>query len=115
MFIQWNVKELFSMIAQLITFGQFFEAAMLVCFGISWPIDIVKSLRSRRTEGKSLLFMVVIMVGYCFGIVAKFAESARTGDALPLVTILYALNLLFVAIDIVLYLRFRGAAVIKHK
>ena len=32
------------------------EAGMLVCFGISWPFNIAKSLRSRTAKGKSVAF-----------------------------------------------------------
>ena len=40
------------------------EAAMVLCFGISWPVAIVKSWKSRTTKGKSLVFMLFIWVGY---------------------------------------------------
>ena len=92
------------------TAGQVFEAGMLVCFGISWPIDILKSLRTRRTEGKSLAFMVIIWGGYCLGILAKGVKAAAPGGAWEPVTVLYALNWIFVAVDILLYLHFRKAA-----
>ena len=41
-----------------------FELGMLFCFGVCWPISIYKSLKTKRTEGKSLLFMVVVWLGY---------------------------------------------------
>jgi len=41
-----------------------FEAGMLICFGASWPLDIYKSLKSRSTAGKSVMFMFVLCVGY---------------------------------------------------
>ena len=97
------------MIAQWAATGQAFEAGMLICFGISWPVDILKSLRVRRTEGKSLAFMVIILAGYCLGITAKLVEAAPPDKALKPVLALYILNWLFVAIDILLYLRFRSA------
>ena len=84
---------------------------MLVCFGFSWPVDIIKSLRCRRTEGKSLAFMTLVLVGYAFGTMAKFALAARPGASLEPVTILYALNFVFVATDIALYVRFSRAGV----
>ena len=91
------------------TVGQVFEAGMLACFGVSWPVDILKSLRSRRTEGKSLAFMVIILIGYCSGLIAKFVKASAPDVNLEMVTVLYALNLTFVAIDIGLYLHFRKA------
>ncbi len=86
---------------------EMFEAGMLVCFGISWPVDIIKTLRTRRTAGKSLAFMTLVLIGYCSGLSAKFVEAWVNGAAPKTVTILYALNLVFVAVDIALYLRFR--------
>ena len=44
-----------------------FEFLMLVCFGFSWPFAIMKSLKSRSTKGKSLMFMLLVELGYVFG------------------------------------------------
>jgi len=48
-----------------------FEFLMLCCFGFSWPFSIAKSLKSKTTKGKSLGFMVLIELGYVFGIIHK--------------------------------------------
>ena len=45
---------------------------MLVCFGLSWPFNIAKSLRSRTARGKSIAFEVLIILGYLFGLIGKF-------------------------------------------
>lgn len=84
------------------------EAFMIACFGVSWPISIFKTLRARRVEGKSLLFLFLIFSGYLAGVAGKFLK-ANGGYPEP-VTILYALNALLVGIDICLYLRFRPKA-----
>ena len=89
---------------------QFLEAAMLVCFGISWPIDILKTLRTRVTAGKSLGFMSMVFLGYCLGMSAKFIAASHAGRPLEPVFIMYALNALFVATDIVLTVKFSRAA-----
>ena len=44
---------------------------MLFCFGFSWPFSIAKSIRTRSTKGKSLMFMLLILAGYVFGIIHK--------------------------------------------
>lgn len=44
-----------------------FETIMLVCFGVSWPFNIYKSLRSRTAKGKSLQFEILVVIGYLFG------------------------------------------------
>ena len=59
-------------------YAQVFEALMVICFGISWPVSIAKSLKSRSTKGKSLLFMVFIDIGYIFGIVGKILSGNIT-------------------------------------
>lgn len=95
------------MIATVLTTGQVLEAGMLICFGVSWPVDILKALRTRRTEGKSLAFMVLIFVGYLFGLTAKLVRAAQAQAAPEAVTALYAVNAVFIAVDIALYLKFR--------
>ena len=75
-----------------------FEAVMLLCFGFAWPVSIIRSIRSRSTKGKSLLFLIIIGIGYVSGIVHKFLFSK------DIVLILYILNACMVSIDIVLFL-----------
>lgn len=77
-----------------------FEILMLVCFGLSWPISIVKTLRTRMVLGKSALFMWIICIGYLSGIVHKLLYSRDW------IIALYALNLLLVAIDLFLYFKY---------
>ena len=76
-----------------------FEIGMLVCFGFAWPTAIHKSLRSKSIEGKSLIFIYVILFGYIFGILHKLIFS------LDFVLILYIFNLLLVFTDLMLYYR----------
>ena len=76
-----------------------FEAGMLVCFGAAWPVSIYKSSVSKSTKGKSLLFMIVILVGYAFGILHKSFVY------MDWVIVLYILNFVMVAADIGLYFR----------
>ncbi len=77
-----------------------FEALMLLCFGLSWPISIAKALRTKKVEGKSPVFMAVICLGYLSGILHKLLY------ALDWVIALYILNLVMVAADLVLYFRY---------
>ena len=86
---------------------QVLEGVMLFCFGVSWPVAILKTWRTRRTEGKSFAFLVMVFVGYLAGTAAKLFR-AHEGSAWPEpVTILYVLNGAFVATDMCLYLRYR--------
>lgn len=81
-----------------------FEIIMLMCFGFAWPTSIMKSLRSKSVEGKSVLFLYVILMGYIFGIIHKFTYN------LDFVVLLYMLNFVMVFIDLLLYYRNRRLA-----
>lgn len=78
----------------------FFEAVMLLCFGVSWPISIAKSLRTKRVSGKSPLFMTVILLGYVSGLVHKLLYDPDG------VIVLYLLNAVLVAVDLSLYFHY---------
>lgn len=82
--------------------SQIFEAIMVICFGMSWPLSVYKSWKSRTAKGKSLLFEVFIWVGYVCGIVGKIVT-----DNITYVFIFYVLNIVMVSIDICLYVRNR--------
>ena len=79
----------------------FFELGMLLCFGVSWPINVVKSYRMRTAKGKSLPFLIAIFVGYISGITHKLLYSR------DLVLVVYIINLLMVSADMLLYFRNR--------
>ena len=78
-----------------------FEIIMILCFGAAWPFSIVRSLKSRSTQGKSPFFLAVIFTGYLAGLLHKILYS------LDPVIILYALNTLMVGFDLILYFRNR--------
>lgn len=86
-----------------------FEAIMLICFGAAWPLSIWKSISSKSTKGKSLLFMVVIFVGYLSGTVHKIFFS------FDLIIILYIFNAVMVFTDLMLYFRNRKAELDSEK
>lgn len=74
-----------------------FEILMLICFGFAWPTSIYKSITSKSIEGKSVLFLYIIMAGYTFGIINKFINDP------DYVIALYAINFLMVFADLMLY------------
>lgn len=78
------------------------EAGMLVCFGISWPFNIAKSIRSRTAKGKSVIYEILVVVGYFFGLAAKII----LGDV-NYVMIFYIVDILMVTTDIILTFRNR--------
>jgi lipopolysaccharide export LptBFGC system permease protein LptF len=95
------------MIAAAPSMGQLFEGLMLVCFGFSWPFAIWKTYRTKRTEGKSMIFLVLVILGYFSGMIAKFYRAATEHTQIEPVTALYGVLALFVAIDLVLVIRYR--------
>ena len=80
--------------------SQFLEAVMVVLFGISWPLNTMKSLKSRTAKGKSLPFLIFIWVGYIAGIASKLVSGNIT-----YVFVFYVLNLIMVSVDFCLYFR----------
>ena len=74
------------------------ETAMLVCFGLSWPINLVKAIKSKTARATSLKFLLLITFGYLCGIAAKLVSHQ-----LNYVLAVYILNLLVVAANLVVY------------
>ena len=79
--------------------AQIFETIMLVCFGLSWPFNITKSLRARTAKGKSVMFEIVIIIGYA----GKFISGNIT-----YVAAFYVADILMVSIDLALTFRNRA-------
>ena len=75
-----------------------YEVVMLVCFGAAWPLSIYRSWVTGSNGGKSLFFLIVILVGYLAGILHKLFENYDR------VIFLYVLNCVLVSIDISIFL-----------
>ena len=80
--------------------GAIFETIMLVCFGLSWPINVVKAYKARTTKGTSLPFILLIITGYFAGITAKIVNGQFN-----YVFIVYIINLLILMLNIIVYFR----------
>ncbi len=81
--------------------SELFEILMVISFGVSWPLNVMKSYKARTTKGKSLAFLVLIFFGYICGIISKLsAESYKW-----YVLFFYVLNFVMVGADLVLYVR----------
>ena len=80
--------------------ASFLEGCMIICFGLSWPLSIMRSYRSRSTKGKSVLFLCFIAFGYLCGISAKFMSHTYN-----MAFWFYFPNLIMVSTDIFLYFR----------
>ena len=80
--------------------GSIFETVMLVCFGLSWPLNVIKAYKARTAKGTSLPFLILIITGYLGGITAKLI----TGH-INYVLIVYFINLAIVLLNLVVYIR----------
>ena len=79
------------------------EAMMLILFGISWPFNLMKSIRSKTTKGKSLLFLILIDLGYIAGITSKFFSATFVWATDWWVFAIYVINFSFVTADLIMY------------
>lgn len=89
----------------MVELAEIFEIIMIVLFGCSWPLNVMKSWRVRTTKGKSLMFLLFILIGYIFGIASKFINPAFDFATKWYVVFFYFLNFTMVAADVVLYVR----------
>ena len=80
--------------------GSILETVMLVCFGFSWPLNVIKAYRAKTAKGASLLFILLIITGYIAGIFAKLISGQ-----INYVLIAYILNLAIVSLNVIVYFR----------
>lgn len=87
--------------------AELLEIAMIVSFGISWPMNVIKSYKARTTKGKSLAFLLLIFFGYIAGIASKFVNTSYMAEIGRkwYVVFFYFLNLIMVGTDLCLYIR----------
>jgi len=84
-------------------FYELMEVSMIVAFGFSWPMNVIKSYKSRTTKGKSLSFLILIFSGYICGIIGKLMAPSFKWYVL----FFYVLNFVMVGADLILYVRNR--------
>ena len=87
--------------------AEILEIIMIVSFGASWPLNVMKSWKSRTTKGKSLPFLLLIFFGYIAGIASKLVNEAYMASFAEkwYVLFFYCLNLIMVGMDLILYVR----------
>ena len=89
--------------------SELLEITMILAFGASWPMNVLKSYKSRSAKGKSIMFLSLIFFGYIAGIASKFTNAAYMASFSEkwYVLFFYFLNLTMVGTDICLYFRNR--------
>jgi len=87
--------------------SEILEIVMIVSFGASWPLNVMKSYKARTAKGKSLSFLCLIFFGYIAGIASKLMNEAYMAAFSEkwYVLFFYVLNLVMVGADLVLYFR----------
>ncbi len=97
--------------------AEILEIIMIVSFGISWPLNVIKSYKARTAKGKSLPFLLFIFGGYIAGIVSKFVNPAYMEHFSEkwYVIFFYFLNLIMVGVDLLLYVRNRRLDAAEEK
>lgn len=82
--------------------AELMEALMLICFGLSWPLNAYKGLQARTAAGTSWQFIALITAGYLAGIAAKLASGN-----ISWVLAVYVVNLGCLALNWAVYFRNR--------
>lgn len=87
--------------------AEFLEILMIVSFGVSWPLNVMKSYKARTTKGKSLAFLILIFSGYIAGIASKLVNPDYMSNiaAKWYVLFFYVLNFIMVGADLLMYIR----------
>ena len=80
--------------------GSILETVMLVCFGFSWPLNVIKAYKAKTAKGTSLPFILLIITGYIAGISAKLISGQ-----INYVLIAYVVNLAIVSLNVIVYFR----------
>ena len=89
--------------------SELLEVIMIVSFGASWPLNVIKSYKARTAKGKSLAFLCLIFFGYIAGIISKLINENYMASFSTkwYVLFFYILNLIMVGADLCLYVRNR--------
>ena len=87
--------------------AEFLEIIMVVSFGASWPLNVIKSYKARTTKGKSLGFLLLIFFGYIAGIASKLVNETYMASFAQkwYVQFFYCLNFVMVGADLLMYVR----------
>lgn len=87
--------------------AELFEAAMLICFGLSWPLNAFKAYKAKTAKGTSWQFIGLITVGYALGIAAKFVSGS-----INWVLAVYFINVICLGVNWLVYFRNRKLDVV---
>ncbi len=78
--------------------SEILESVMLICFGLSWPMSLIKNIKAKSAKNMSLKFILLIIAGYIAGISAKIIKGSSS-----YVLAVYILNLVIVSANVLVY------------
>ncbi len=78
--------------------AELLESTMLICFGLSWPMNLAKNIKAKSAKNMSLQFILLIITGYIAGITAKI-YTHRFNYVLAV----YLLNLIIVSANVIVF------------
>ncbi|MCI8665501.1 MAG: hypothetical protein HFG82_02375 [Dorea sp.] len=78
--------------------AELLESTMLICFGLSWPMNLAKNIKAKSARNMSLQFILLIIIGYIAGISAKIYNHRFN-----YVLVVYLLNLIVVSANVVVF------------
>ena len=78
--------------------SELLESVMLICFGLSWPVSVVKNIKAHTAKSMSLPFILLIITGYIAGISSKIINHNYS-----YVLVIYFVNLFVVSMNVVVY------------
>ena len=78
--------------------AELLESTMLICFGLSWPMNLAKNIKAKSARNMSLQFILLIITGYIAGISAKIYNHRFN-----YVLVVYLLNLIVVSANVVVF------------
>ena len=84
------------------------EIIFLVCFGASWPFNIIKAYKARTAKGTSLQFMSLICFGYVAGLFKMIFTCIGNSGLTAMQWVAFAcyiINLAMVSTGILIYFR----------
>lgn len=86
---------------------EIFEMMMIISFGASWPLNVIKSYKVRTAKGKSIGFLCLILAGYIVGIAGKLINKEYMSHLASnwYILFFYILNFIMVFMDFLLYFR----------
>lgn len=89
--------------------SELFETLMVISFGVSWPMNIMKAYKGRTTKGTSIFFLSCIEFGYISAIIWKSLtgdmQAFFLGNFSKYGCFFYILNAVMVFIAILIYFR----------